>query len=123
MDGTIIAMVVLMAVVILHNAHNRGGGMHELLAAWALKASGALAGASLAAWWRKAARRGLQIISGWWLGTVSGSWMIDFMAWPVTPDYLLMSGSIMGLVGFSLMEGILILDWKAVSARLSRVTK
>src|SRR3990167_8177843 len=119
MDGTIIAMVVLMAVVILHGAHRRGGGMHELLTAWLLKTSGALAGASLAAWWRKAARRGLQIISGWWMGTVSGSWLIDFMAWPITPDYLLMSGSIMGLIGFSMMEGILILEWKTIAARIS----
>jgi len=97
--------------------------MHELLTAWLLKTSGALAGASLAAWWRKAARRGLQIISGWWMGTVSGSWLIDFMAWPITPDYLLMSGSIMGLIGFSMMEGILILEWKTIAARISRAAK
>jgi hypothetical protein len=114
MDAVSMILILTAALILLHDSRRRGGGMSEWLAALLYKSTGALAGATLAAWWRKATRRLLQIISGWWVGTVSGGWLIDFMAWPLTPDYLLMSGSIMGLIGYSVMEGLLIVRWGAV---------
>jgi hypothetical protein len=123
MDALALILTLTTALVILHDSRKRGGGMNEFLSAWLLKTLGALAGSSLAAWWRKATRRLLQIISGWWVGTVSGGWLIDFMQWPLTPDYLLMSGSIMGLIGFSLMEGLLVLEWRHIAARIGRASK
>jgi hypothetical protein len=94
--------------------------MHDWLAALALKAAGAAVGASLAAWWRRAARRGLQVISGAWFGAVTGGWLIDFFEWDPSPDYLLMAGSIMGLLGYSLMEAALALNWAEIVRKRAR---
>lgn len=81
--------------------------MPEWFATFGLKSLGALAGAVIAAWYRKVRRIWLQIFSAWWIGTVSSHWVMDFFGWPVTADYLLMSGSAMGLLGFTLVEAAL----------------
>lgn len=91
----------------LKDAHKDGNRVHEFLSGLLVKAVGATAGATLAAWWRQPTRWLLQIVAGAWTGAVTGGWLIDFMGWPISPDYLLMAGSIMGLTGFTLFEALL----------------
>lgn len=75
----------------------------------ALKLAGAIAGSSIAAWLRKSARWAFQVTTGAWFGYVSGQWLLDYMAWPATPDYILLSGSIMGAAACSILEGCFLL--------------
>lgn len=105
--------MLIVAVMMLRNAHRQGGGMHD----WIPVAIGAVVGSSLAAWWRKAIRWIFQVVSGAWFGAVSGSWLMGFMAWPATDDFLLLSGSITGLVGFSVVDGVMRLNVSEIMAR------
>lgn len=106
MDALLLLVVVVVAVMMLRVAHRRGGGMHD----WIPVALGAVVGSSLAAWWRKAIRWALQVVSGAWFGAVSGSWLVLILEWPTTPDFFLLSGSIMGLMGYSIVDAVMRLD-------------
>jgi len=84
--------------------------MHD----WIPVAIGAAVGSTLAAWWRKAIRWVLQVVSGAWFGGVTGHYLVYFMEWPLTADFLLMAGSIMGLIGFSMVDGVMKLNVSAL---------
>jgi len=75
-------------------------------AALFLKLTGALVGSAIAAWLRNSVRWAFQIFTGAWFGVWSGQWLMDYMAWPPTVDYILLSGSIMGAASCSILEGI-----------------
>lgn len=102
--------------MMLYKTHRQGGGMHD----WIPVAVGALVGSTVAAWWRKAIRWALQVVSGSWFGAVTGHWLIYAMEWPSTPDFLLMAGSIMGLLGFSIVDGVMRINFNALIARYAR---
>src|SRR5690606_8949234 len=70
-------------------------------------AAGALVGSLIATWFRKSARWAFQAFTGFWVGFVSAHWLVDYMGWPQTENYLLMSGSIMGVIGCKLIETVL----------------
>lgn len=79
------------------------------------KWGGALAGSILAAWFRKSARWLFQVVAGAYIGRVSGPWLLDYLGWPHADDYILFAGSIMGVVGYSILEGVLSIDFKALA--------
>jgi len=89
--------------------------MPEWAYAIALKLAGSVAGSALSAWFRKSVRWGFQTVSGIFVGYVSAPWLIDFLGWMPSPDYILFAGSIMGVVGYSIFEGILSIDFKAIA--------
>lgn len=122
MDAVLILLVVVVALAMLNESlQARGGRVQEWLGDAALKLVGAMAGSFLAVWFRRSARWCLQAVSGTWIGFVTSGWLVDFMAWPVTPDYLLMSGSGMGLIGFSLLQ--IIMSPEAAKALRGRLGK
>lgn len=83
---------------------------------------GAIAGSALAAWFRRSTRWILQVVAGSWIGYASGGWLRDWMEWPLTSDYDLLSGTVMGALGFSCLQMALSPDfWKAVKARFGLV--
>jgi len=65
---------------------------------------GALVGSILAAWFRRSVRWLLQIVGGTWIEFTSAHWLRDWLAWPVSVDYDLLSGTIMGVMGYSLLQ-------------------
>jgi hypothetical protein len=78
--------------------------MPEWAYASLLKMIGAMAGSGIAAWLRRSARFMFHLVAGAWFGYVSGQWLLDYMSWPMTADYILLSGSIMGAASCSILE-------------------
>lgn len=115
MDAMLLVVMVAVALMMLHKAHRQGGGMHD----WIPVAIGAVVGSSLAAWWRKAIRWVFQAVSGAWFGAVSGNWLVYLMEWPATADFFLLSGSVMGLMGFSLVDAVMRLDFSRILSRMA----
>jgi len=103
--------VVIMALILgvslkrLRKEYNEGMGMPEWLSLLALKLTGALAGSVISAWFRRSVRWAFQVVAGVWFGYVSGQWLLDYMAWPMTTDYILLAGSITGAAACSILEG------------------
>ena len=89
--------------------------MSEGLLALLYKLTGAGVGSGLAVWFRKSPRWALQLASGVAVGYLAGPWFLDWMEWSMTTDYILLSGAIMGIVGYSIVEGILSIDFKALA--------
>lgn len=82
-------------------------------------AIGAFVGSLIATCFRRSVRWLFQLFTGFWVGFVSARWLIDYMEWPLTVDYALMSGSIMGAIGFKLVE--IMLDsrmWKVLKEKI-----
>lgn len=77
--------------------------MPDGLSALLYKLAGAAAGSGIAAWFRRSTRWLLQLVSGIWIGLVSGTWLMDWLGWSPTPDYVLLAHTIMGAVGYSLL--------------------
>lgn len=115
MDAGLLVIIVIAALMVLHDAHRQGGGMHD----WIPVAIGAAVGSTLAAWWRKAIRWVFQLISGAWFGASSGHYLIYLMQWPSTDDFLLLAGSIMGLIGFSIVDGLTRIEFGKLIPRLA----
>lgn len=106
-EGLLLLLIVVVAVQMVHTAHKESGLLNEWTSALLIKLAGAGVGATLAAWWRQPTRWLLQVVGGTWMGMTCAGWVIDYFEWPASPDYLLMSGSIAGLCGYSLLEGLL----------------
>lgn len=115
MDGMALVLILIAALMMLHGAHRRGGGVHELAAG----ALAAFAGAGVAAWFRRSVRWLLQLVSGALVGSVSGPMLIYWMEWPDDRAFTLFAGSLTGMLGFSIMELILSPDtWRSLKAAL-----
>jgi len=93
--------------------------MHELITG----VVAAFAGSAVAAWFRRSVRWLLQIVSGAFVGSVSGPVLIYWMEWPNDQSFILFAGSLTGMVGFSVMELVLSPDtWKKLKyALLTRI--
>lgn len=115
MDAMALTLVVIVGLMMLHRVHHRGGGMHD----WFVGALAASAGAGVAAWFRRSVRWLLQIVSGSIVGSVSGPVLIYWAGWPDDRAFVLFAGSLMGMIGFSVMELLLTPDtWKTLKAAL-----
>lgn len=89
--------------------------MHE----WLAGAIAAGLGAGIAAWFRRSVRWLLQLVSGAVVGTFSGPILIYWMDWPHDTSFTLFAGSLLGMVGFSLMELILSPEtWRSLKGAL-----
>ena len=89
--------------------------MPDPAATIAVKLLGALVASGVAAWFRKSARWAFQTVSGTFAGYVSGPWLVDFIGWEQTTDYLLFACSITGVMGYSILEAALSLDLKKLA--------
>lgn len=115
MERLAVAIILVTALYRLHMAHKEAARVSEYIAL------GAIAGAIIAAWFRRSARWLLQIVAGSWIGYVSGHWLGDFMNWPLSIDYQMMAGTITGCMGYSLLEAVLSPQFRA--AVKSRIAK
>ena len=113
MDSLIIAAILAIGLCRLLTAHREGRMASEYIAL------GAIAGSLIAAWFRRSARWLFQIVAGSWIGYVSGHWIGDYMGWPVTSDYQLLAGTIMGCIGYSILEIMLSKDlWETIKGKI-----
>jgi hypothetical protein len=72
---------------------------------------GALVGSGLSAWWRKAMRWQVNFAAGVFIGWWGGDWLILVMQWPATIEMSRAVGAALGLIGFSLLDGVLRVPW------------
>jgi len=115
MASVLVMVVILVASLGRLLLAYRGTAMHEGLLAMLYKLVGAGVGSGLAVWFRKSPRWALQLATGVATGYLAGQWFLDWREWPMTTDYILLSGAIMGIVGYSLVEGILSIDFKRLA--------
>lgn len=120
MEALLIVLVLMWAWIRLSREYREGTGMSEWLTVAAYKAAGAIAGSGIAAWFRKSVRWLLQLVAGSWLGYTASPWLMDYAGWPATPDYLLFSGTLMGVTSYGLLELILSAEVAAIARSLIR---
>ncbi len=100
MEMAIAVAILLVALCRLLRAHKESEKM-----ASEYIALGAIVGSIIAALFRKSGRWIFQVFTGSWIGYVSATWLSDYMQWDVSSvDYNLLAGTIMGCLGYSLIE-------------------
>lgn len=112
MDGVILAAMALLAVILV--AELKGKFMPDFISQTAI---GALIGSGLSVWWRKAIRWQVNLAAGFFIGWWGADWLIAFMAWPPTDELSRAAGSALGLIGFSLIDGVMRVDWSGILRR------
>jgi hypothetical protein len=115
MEGLVVSLILLIAMNRLLQEFQKGSGMPEWVTIVFYKWGGALAGSILAAWFRKSTRWLFQVVAGAYIGRAAGPWLLDYLGWPHADDYTLFAGSIMGVTGYSILEGVLSIDFKALA--------
>ena len=78
---------------------------------------GAIVGSALSVWWRKPARWLVQFASGIFLGWWGGDYFIAFFALPDTIETARFIGATIGLIGYSIMEQIMVTQWGLLASK------
>lgn len=81
-------------------------------------AIGAAVGSGLSVWWRKPATWLVQFSSGFFIGWWGGDYAIVYFGLPETIETARAVGCILGLIGFSLMEQIMVIRWGDIAGKI-----
>jgi len=82
-------------------------------------AIGALVGSILSVWWRKAIRWQANLAAGFFIGWWGGEYLIAYFGMPDTVETARAVGSGLGLIGYSLLDWIVSVNWGAIAGKMA----
>lgn len=113
MDVVVLVAVGILALILIAEA--RGEGMLDWPSQTAI---GALVGSILSVWWRKALRWQANIVAGFFIGWWGGDYLIVSMGLSNDVETARAVGSALGLIGYSLMDGIMRIPWGSLLGQI-----